>query len=156
MDTINGDILDIPAGTIVQQVNCQGVMGAGLAKQIRARWPIVFSYYTEFLELCKEFNVEPHGQAIVVNVGEDDEGYVTKAVAMLFAQDGYGGGHRWTQYDWFRSSLRSLVNNMDVAVPLPLYIPVGIGCGLGGGDWDTIRGIIEEEAPDAILVKRGA
>lgn len=29
---IKGDILDVTEGIIVQQVNCFGVMGAGLAK----------------------------------------------------------------------------------------------------------------------------
>lgn len=32
---IKGDILNVTEGIIVQQVNCKGVMGAGLAKQIR-------------------------------------------------------------------------------------------------------------------------
>ena len=30
---------------ICQQVNCRGVMGAGLAKQIRDKWPVVFDEY---------------------------------------------------------------------------------------------------------------
>lgn len=42
---IKGDILDVTEGIIVQQVNCFGVMGAGLAKQIRDKWPKVYDNY---------------------------------------------------------------------------------------------------------------
>ena len=34
MKIINGNILDITEGVIVHQVNCKGVMGAGLALQM--------------------------------------------------------------------------------------------------------------------------
>ena len=33
---------------ICQQVNCKGVMGAGLAMQIRSQWPVVYQRYLEF------------------------------------------------------------------------------------------------------------
>ena len=42
---IQGDILRSDADIIVQQVNCQGVMGAGLAKQIASQYPEVLSPY---------------------------------------------------------------------------------------------------------------
>ena len=38
---IRGDILRSDTDIIVQQVNCQGVMGAGLAKQIASQYPEV-------------------------------------------------------------------------------------------------------------------
>ena len=36
---INGNLLDVQQGIIVHQVNCRKVAGAGLAKQIREKWP---------------------------------------------------------------------------------------------------------------------
>lgn len=33
---------------ICQQVNCKGVMGAGLAMQIRSQWPVVYSAIWSF------------------------------------------------------------------------------------------------------------
>ena len=43
---VKGDILTTPTRNedtvICHQVNCCGVMGAGLAKQIRDKWPVVF------------------------------------------------------------------------------------------------------------------
>lgn len=37
----NGDILKSKADIICQQVNCKGAMGAGLAKQIKEKYPKV-------------------------------------------------------------------------------------------------------------------
>ena len=42
MPAIRGDILQSDADIIVQQVNCRGVMGAGLAKQIASQYPEEF------------------------------------------------------------------------------------------------------------------
>lgn len=46
---VNGNILTFPErdeDTIIcHQVNCKGVMGAGLAKQIRDKWPDVYDRY---------------------------------------------------------------------------------------------------------------
>jgi O-acetyl-ADP-ribose deacetylase (regulator of RNase III) len=48
---INGNILETEENVIVQQVNCMGVMGAGLAKQIREKYPKV---YSEYLNYCNK------------------------------------------------------------------------------------------------------
>lgn len=49
MTEINGDILTIPTDgrptVVCHQVNCKGVMGAGLAKQIREKHPEVYEAY---------------------------------------------------------------------------------------------------------------
>ena len=44
--TVIGDILDSTKDCICQQVNCHGVMGAGLAEAIAKKWPLVKSLYT--------------------------------------------------------------------------------------------------------------
>ena len=40
-----GDLLDAPVDYICHQVNCQGRMGSGIAKQIKERWPVVYEGY---------------------------------------------------------------------------------------------------------------
>jgi len=42
-----GDILKVKSGFIVHQVNCQKVMGGGLALAIRKKWPIVYERYKD-------------------------------------------------------------------------------------------------------------
>lgn len=49
----HGNIFNTKAGTIVNTVNCVGVMGAGIAYEFRLRYPEMFSRY---VELCSEYN----------------------------------------------------------------------------------------------------
>lgn len=56
MDVRSGNILDIQFGILVHQVNCQGVMGSGLAKALRSKYPIIFSRYQQF---CKTGQLRP-------------------------------------------------------------------------------------------------
>ena len=41
----NGNLLESGCDIICHQVNCQKVMGSGIAKQIREKWPIVYYDY---------------------------------------------------------------------------------------------------------------
>ena len=67
---ISGNILtNLPTNKdvyICQQVNCRGVMGAGLALKIRRKWPVVYQQYMEipawkeFLGSYQKVRVEPN------------------------------------------------------------------------------------------------
>jgi len=46
----NSNILDVQTGIICHQTNCVGVMGGGLALQIRNKWPEVYKQYCSFCE----------------------------------------------------------------------------------------------------------
>ena len=48
-----GNIFNTKAGTIVNTINCVGVMGAGIAYEFRLRYPEMFARY---VELCSEDN----------------------------------------------------------------------------------------------------
>ena len=50
MDVVSGNLLEIEEGIICHQVNCQGVMGAGVAKAIASRYPQVLSAYRELCD----------------------------------------------------------------------------------------------------------
>jgi len=49
MKFVKGNILDAQHGIIGHQVNCRMVMGAGLAKQIRGKYPRVYTEYVEVM-----------------------------------------------------------------------------------------------------------
>ncbi len=51
-----GDITTAECGYIVHGVNCQGAMGAGVAKSISDKWPVVKEVY---LDLCCGYNQSP-------------------------------------------------------------------------------------------------
>ena len=42
---VYGDLMQATEDIIVHQVNCKGVMGSGVAKQIKANFPEVFNEY---------------------------------------------------------------------------------------------------------------
>lgn len=130
---VKGDLLnayeDSNVIAIAHQVNCQGVMGAGLAKQIRNSYPEV---YVNYKKACDNLN-DLLGKIQVIGVGN------RRAVVNMFAQDGYGRGGLYTDY----SALQSCFVKLRDSLRGPVAIPRGIGCGLAGGEWDKVKNIIK-------------
>jgi len=149
MRTIVGNILDKTYGIIAHQVNCQMVMGAGLAKQIRAKYPRVFNQYKEVfgkIPINKRL-----GKAQIVEVIERN-----LYVANLFSQYNYLPRNvRHTDYTALAIALRQMRQWRDniKGKEFPIYIPHGLGCGLAGGDWNTVHGILMDIIPNASIVK---
>ncbi|MEE1504756.1 MAG: macro domain-containing protein [Acutalibacteraceae bacterium] len=141
----NGDTLTSTADVICHQVNCKGVMGAGLAKQIRDKYPNVYDHYKWH---CKTFGQNLGVKSsllgnIILDFGKDiDNG--KQIIASLFAQDGYGRDKRYTDYEALRKSLKCLSLFLG-GHENTIAIPYQMGCGLGGGDWNIVLSIIEEE-----------
>lgn len=138
-----GDLLDVCKGAIVHQVNLQGVMGAGLADQIRGKYPKVFTEYKLAIQQ-KQLRL---GDAQFVQVGE--QLWVCNAVG----QNNYGRqkGKCYTDYLALANAF-SQVNAWQKRTGLPVYLPYRIGAGLAGGDWSTIERLITDNLPDAIIV----
>lgn len=127
---------------VVQSVNCQGVMGSGLAKAIRDKYPMVYDQYRAEYEL--DFLHLGHTSYIEV---EPD-----KYVANICGQKYYGrNGKRYTDYDALRTGLED-VKMMAEALDVDVVIPYRIGCGLGGGDWDgVVLPMVEEVFKDGLI-----
>ncbi|MEM9264533.1 MAG: Appr-1-p processing protein [Cyanobacteria bacterium P01_F01_bin.13] len=139
--TISRDILTVTHGVIVQQVNCQGVMGAGLAKQIADKWPRVKE---EYLEICNRAVKPPLGFYKLTRINEG------LSVASVFGQDGYERKGCHTNYMALIGGLKHLhayTKNLKGETIYSMYIPHGIGCGLAGGDWHVVSALIEQELP---------
>lgn len=120
---------------ICQQVNCKGVMGAGLAKQIRDKWPVVFD---EYKKIC---GADRLGDSQTVQVAPQ------LYVVNLFGQNGYGRGERQTNYAALAAALFSFFRDCARKNPdVTIRLPYGLGCGLAGGDWDTVLDIISDAA----------
>ena len=148
---VKGNLLDAPVSYICHQVNCQGRMGSGIAKQIRERWPIVYDAYIsaykdredEILHNCSSFEHIP-------NISETLLGYLQKVpvneeqiVINMFAQQSYGyDGKRYTSYDAFWACLDGIRNSVPKGSKIGF--PYKIGCGLGGANWQVISAMIIE------------
>ena len=146
---INGNILNCAENILCHQVNCMGVMGAGLAKQIRNNYPKVYSEYIKLLQWAKEEyerglskNKYPLGSVQFVRI--DDK----KVVANIFGQLNYGRDKRYTNYEalqkGFYGVLEAVTWDNSKMKGYSIAIPYGIGCSLAGGDWNVVYKIIEK------------
>lgn len=144
MKQIEDNMLDITDGIICHQVNCQGVMGAGIALQIKKRFPEVFKQYR------KNYN---NGN---LTLGTNLYVFIDNAlvVANLAGQNRYGSNNMHTDYTSLQQCLDDLklFRNMYMAGQ-PIYFPYKMSCGMGGGDWNIVSNMIELVFPDAIVVK---
>ena len=134
---------------ICHQVNCKGVMGAGLAKQMRTKFPKLYEEYRRRCYSVNNSNVLLGKVFFYYNYGDVlGENYI---VADIFAQNEYGREKCYTDYDALRKGLSKI---REIATPLPartlttVRIPYGMGCGLAGGNWNTVFQIINEELVD--------
>jgi O-acetyl-ADP-ribose deacetylase (regulator of RNase III) len=128
---IRGDILETDSDVIAHGVNCKGVFGAGLAKEIRDKWPEVYNNYMDkFLRLGWRLG------EIQINYPEN------KIVVNMATQENYGRDPKkvYIDYSAVAVCLDKLFkyckeHSLSCAIPK-------IGCGLANGDWKTVGHII--------------
>lgn len=135
----NGNLLEATEDIIGHQVNCRGVMGSGVAKQIRSKYPGVFSKYTDLVSHTV-FKISLLGECQLCHT-EDG------AIANLFGQDGYGKNGVHTDYTSLYHAL-CLLHDYCKECGKSVALPYGMGCGLGGGDWNVVYDIIHEVFSD--------
>lgn len=137
---VNGDMLDAKEDLLGHQVNCQSVMGSGIAKLLKDKYP---NLLVEYKEYCSKHTTpaELLGKCQIVKVG-------SKQMANLFGQLNYGRQKTlYTDYEALRTALVAL-KNYAVQNSLSVALPYNIGCGLANGDWQIVSGIIEEVFSD--------
>ena len=131
---IKCDIFESGADVILHQVNCQGVMGSGIAKQVREKYPWVYGEYKEACLSSDSHNLLGFAQHVYI-----DE---THIIVNVFGQDMYGyDGKCYTNYYALRLALE---NVRDFNVGKTIAIPYFMGCARGGGDWNVVYQMIEE------------
>lgn len=142
MKIIDKDILTISEGIIGHQVNCKGIMGCGLALQIKKQYPKVFQQYQSHLDYVSL------GKIQIIKISD------RLFIANLFAQDDYGSKNRiYTNYN----ALEQCFNKLDSFAQrtnLNVYLPYKIGCGYGKGDWVLVTSLIEKCFKKVIICKK--
>lgn len=126
---VTGDLFDSDAYALVNAVNCEGVMGKGIAYQFKSRFPRNFEAYREacasgFLRPGRLFPFEEGGKLII--------NFPTK--------DKWRNSSEMKYIDWGLSALSGFLNSNripSVAIP-PL------GAGNGGLIWRDVRRLMEE------------
>ena len=135
---IKCDIFESGADIICHQVNCQGVMGSGIAKQVREKFPWVYKEYKEFCDDERAHGRTPLGRWQSVRI----DPFSMKEIINIFAQENYGyDGQCYTDYE----ALRGCFNEINRTTPnATIAIPYLMGCHRGGGDWNIVYKMIEE------------
>lgn len=129
-----GSIFDADVEALVNPVNTVGVMGAGLAKEFKKRYPWMFH---EYAAVCARHEL-PAGGVLVCK--PQPYAWDQRLVICLASKAHFAERSRINYVD---SGLRALIMELarlgirSVAVP-------ALGCGLGGLDWADVLPLIEK------------
>lgn len=113
----------------VNTVNCVGVMGAGVARAFKRRYPEMFRAYQIACQLGEvrpgKLHVFATDDCMVVNFPTKDD---------------------WRQpsrYEYVADGLTALVDLLDHFPGQSSVVMPALGCGNGGLDWAVVRPMIE-------------
>lgn len=137
---VEGDLLTAKEDILIHQVNCQGVMKSGIAREIREQYP---KSYIDYKDFCKKYTppIERLGKVAISDCK-------TKIIGHLFGQFDYGyDGALYTNYEALKESMILLLEwakteNRSIA------IPHNIGCNRAGGEWEIVFNLIKEVFQD--------
>lgn len=139
IEYVTGNILDSTADAIVIPVNCVGTMGAGLAKQFKARYPEAYGRYC--LHCCNgNLRLGNPTGAFIGSPGPQTQQAVFLPTKHHWREKSElepirAGLHRLAVQCYEQHTLRREV--FTVAMPR-------LGCGLGGLAWHDVRPLIVE------------
>ena len=133
------NLTKVKKGIILHGVNCQGVMGGGIAYALVKTYPAIFTRYSQ---LCKDAK-SPYDL-----LGEIDPVTITQDLTIVncFTQNFFGTAEPPASYGAVYECLFRVVDwaqgHYDTELDMPVYMPQ-IGCGLGGLDWTIVSQLIE-------------
>lgn len=144
---IDGNLLDFPndINLIAHSCNTHNIMGAGIAYQIKYRYPN--AYYSDCHAMMEGDNVLGDYSFSVTDATQN------KGIYNMYTQDKIGG-ERAVNYEAFYVALNKVASNIEWQIKhedqkKTLGLPWGISCGLAGGSWSVIFSMIND-----ILVDR--
>lgn len=141
------DISSVERGVVAHGTNCCGVMGSGVAKALRAKYPIIFNPYKLMCDSHVSSKSDLLGSVCFVDVGLETTPNNELIIANCFTQVNYGrDGRQYAHVEAIITSVEAAVK-LAVELGLPFYMPK-IGCGLGGLSWDDDVEMKIEEIAD--------
>lgn len=137
MYVVTGNLLDLADGgefdVIIHGCNCQCTMGAGIAKQIKQRFPAAFQ-----ADLQTGIGAQKLGTISYAKVQGFDR---TFTIVNAYTQPHWRGTGVKVDYAAIRSVMREVKTRFaGCRIGYPK-----IGAGLAGGDWAQISRIIDDE-----------
>ena len=133
-----GDLFSTDAKCIGHGVNCKGVMGAGIAKAFREKYP---ENYNAYRRVCQSGALG--GGEVFVWPFNDDNRVIFNMASQV--EPGANASYAWLfQSAWESARICSDLKYDRLAIPL-------IGCGIGGLEWPRVEVLllaIETMVPD--------
>lgn len=124
-----GNLFDAKAQTLVNTVNCVGVMGKGLAKEFRDRWPEMCRHYQV---ACRRGELRSGKPFLYRDLGIQILCFPTK--------DNWKGP---SKYEFIEAGLQAIREHYREWEITSLALPA-LGCGLGGLEWDKVKALMEK------------
>lgn len=139
-----GNLFDSKADVLCHQVNLFGVMGGGIAAEVKERFP---NAYLRYKDHCSEYNFSKAllGSSLIVPTNEKREQYI----ANCFSQDDFSKSDCATDYVKMEECFIYVLNWMKQNGMKSVAFPYKIGCGIAGGDWRIVEPIIEKVFKDS-------
>lgn len=133
-----GNLLDLVEeghfDIIAHGCNCQNVMGAGLAKQIKDKYPQVeIADYRYWKEVGKRSKLDMLGNFSYMPIENPNGDFI---IANLYTQLVPGPAFK---IEYLRYGLVTLLEYFGAEVS---YAIPRIGCGYGGGNWNEVKELI--------------
>lgn len=125
----NGDIFESRCHAIINTINCEGVMGKGLALDFKRKYPEMFKDYQR---RCNDKEVKP-GRPFIYQAQN-------KIIVNFPTKNEWRKG---SQLQWIQDGLTYLADHCREWGIKSLAIPP-LGCGLGGLDWNKVYPLIRE------------
>ena len=124
-----GDIFTSECCALVNPVNTVGIMGKGLAKQFKEKYPHNFNVYSL---VCRASEIQMGEMFVVCDM---------KTIINFPTKDHWRNG---AKIDWIKEGLKDLKYTIK-SLNIPSVALPKIGCGLGGLDWRDVKPLIEAE-----------
>lgn len=128
---VYGDILKSESSILVNSVNCKGVMGAGLAKEFKLKFP---QMYLNYRDMCMKGRINI-GIIYVYKVKDTNQ-----IIANLPTKIHWKNG---SKLEWIKRGLESLIVLIRDSKLNSISIPM-LGCGLGGINEEDFMDLFEE------------
>ncbi len=129
----SGDVFASKAQVLVNTVNCCGVMGAGIAKEYRKRFP---KMYRAYRKACRSGEIAiGHPQ-----LWKSDDQWILNFPTKLHFIQNSDLAHIRAGLEWL------ILNYRDLGIKTIALPP--LGAGLGKLDWKAVRQLIIEKLVD--------
>jgi len=142
IEYVSGNLLESHAYVLVNPVNCQGIMGAGLAREFKEKYPDMFRSYFKY---CMKEKLR------IGKLFEYREGIGTDKCKIIVCFPTKVNVYEPSKLEYIEKGLVALIDRfseIDYTIALPK-----LGCGLGGLNWKDVNKLFKYYLADRGLLK---